>query len=123
MKRPTIPLKNITRRHIFDFLDVLKTLLLLTLLAAFVNFNIQLSQEVKSTKNIAAEQTKTLQTLVDVSKQRTTQIADLQQHLDCLFKLATTPHTTTSPPTVLSLNTCQLSAGASGGSTGATKSN
>lgn len=124
MKKPILHLPNITRRHVFDFLDVLKTLLLLILLAAFVNFNIQLGREVQSTKAIATEQTKTLSTLLSVSKQRTNQIMDLQTHIDCLFKLATTPHTTTSPPAVTNLSTCDLTATSSpgGAATGATKS-
>lgn len=35
-------------------------------------------------------------------------IADLQNHIDCLFKIATTPHSTTAPPQVLNIQSCQI---------------
>lgn len=48
-------------------------------------------------------------------------LQDLQNPVDCLFKLATTPHTTTAPPVILDINTCSISPSSSGSATVAPK--
>jgi hypothetical protein len=49
------------------------------------------------------------QEIVSIEKDNADRLKDLQNHVDCLFTLATTPHTTTNPPSVDNIVHCKLS--------------
>lgn len=55
-----------------------------------------------------------LKSIISTLKSETT---DSQNHVDCLFKLATTPHSTMSPPVIPDIKKCKINANGTAAST------
>lgn len=98
MIKPQKPKINTAR--VFYFLDVVKLVLLFTLFLVFVNFNAKLSQEVRITKDLSTQ-------IASSSTQRTAQLHELQNHIDCIVSLFTQPNR--SNLVIQDIKSCTLS--------------
>lgn len=76
----------------------------------------QLSEQ----RKLLDSQQQILAKIQDSSKQRTAQINDLQNHIDCIVELFRQPNHTNL--TITDVQSCQLTAASSGGASGSTKS-
>jgi hypothetical protein len=118
------------RAEVLFWMDVVKLVLLVVLSAAFVNFNVKLSQTVASTKSLTTQtHTLTLQNQ-ELSKENSKLLQSQQSGIDsvheqinCVLTFFSQAPTTRPNSSISSSQPCVVTPdGSSGGATGATKS-
>jgi len=115
---------QISRDHLLIFFDVVKLILIIILMLAFVNFNVKLSDEVTATKNNAAKQTELLQAEKQVVLTLNSNTNSIHQQINCVLQFFAQPPVQRTDSSIAQPVPCliNLSSGSSGGATGSTKS-